>query len=1197
MKQRKFWVFQINEAAKLLDVSINTLRRWDKSGKITIQRDQSGNRVFTQEVINYLKNYEKPHVYISENKEPLKKGVNNSSLGFVVAGLMVVSIALIYSGVLLSFLDPTFLKQRLSLTILSIIGDDLKKNYQEITQNINPTGKEVLGQNDTISGAGFSGSPLFLPTNQIVNSSFEGGNLNADPKGYSLIGQSTSGNTKVTNQSIHSGTLALKLNDDNCTRISSGCQLGISQPSIQTINGRDYQLSVWVRIKNSELGIKNAKLRVGLFGEVSKADPVYLDSFSHGTLNSSFYIQYSQDRYEDFDLSDKKDNTWVRLVANFSNLPLGKYPIIEAINYKGGTIYVDDVDLNEGQAYSSTLGSSDSNSIFPSEQNNIRLADNSLAADSLGNIYPATTDFTGASLGITSKTFQTLYLRKLSVDKDGNLATSGNISGKDISASGNITATGTITSNSTSASSFSGNISSSGVFLAANGSAAAPSYSFTNSQTTGLFRAAADALGISTAGSERLRIDSSGNVGIGTTSPNDKLEVSGDVRLGSGTEKLHIGNTGTDLAFNRNTSSGTIFNSNAFAYQLHHAQSVTDASDNLAFQVYNTAGGNVTASALAITGQGNVGIGTTGPGAKFHVYGTSGATVARIESTDTTSASQILLGDGNSQGVVEFVNSAFATTARRNNLEVFNQNGSGGITFHTNNTTTPRVTIDSTGNVGIGATGPNYKLDVNGGSGASQVRFGTSTANDGGFLTAATSSDIVVSGGASYNGANWVARTSGAGLVEINGGAANPFNWFANSGLTIGNTFAPTIVMTLSSTGNLNLYGNATWNADNTYDIGAAAATRPRTGYFGTGVYIGGNLPTTGTIRLPWQSTVYARNSANNLNVNLIRSAVLGGTVDGVEVGDASYRTDVVGGEVHFNSIGTTASAANAFVDSTNTNILLRSTSSLRYKNLIANLSLPDAQNIILNAQPIVYTSKSKADNPNTIYVGFAAEQIATVDARFVTFDGQGLPNWVQYPVLTAPLTLVAQNHEKRISDLEKLVLSSSNSATLTASSSASFDNLTVQKKLLTNDLGITGNISAGLLSIKGLDSTVASGSATINTISDLYLQNLGAGGINFLNGKVLIDKAGNLTAKKYNIDTADSASSSAGRGVIKAGTTSIAISTTSVSDKSEIFVTLRNKTNKQPLVITNQTPGTGFTVEIEEPLTSDVSFSWFLVN
>lgn len=59
------------------------------------------------------------------------------------------------------------------------------------------------------------------------------------------------------------------------------------------------------------------------------------------------------------------------------------------------------------------------------------------------------------------------------------------------------------------------------------GSAAAPSWSFADSTGTGVYLVSAGVLGLSTNGVQRVVVDASGNVGIGTDSPASKLQVSG----------------------------------------------------------------------------------------------------------------------------------------------------------------------------------------------------------------------------------------------------------------------------------------------------------------------------------------------------------------------------------------------------------------------------------------------------------------------------------------------------------------------------------------------------------------------------------------------------------------------------------------------------------------------------------------------
>ena len=63
------------------------------------------------------------------------------------------------------------------------------------------------------------------------------------------------------------------------------------------------------------------------------------------------------------------------------------------------------------------------------------------------------------------------------------------------------------------------------------GSATEVGYGFYNDVNTGMYSPGADTIALATGGNNRLHINSSGNVGIGTTSPSQKLHVAGNMRL------------------------------------------------------------------------------------------------------------------------------------------------------------------------------------------------------------------------------------------------------------------------------------------------------------------------------------------------------------------------------------------------------------------------------------------------------------------------------------------------------------------------------------------------------------------------------------------------------------------------------------------------------------------------------------------
>lgn len=79
-----------------------------------------------------------------------------------------------------------------------------------------------------------------------------------------------------------------------------------------------------------------------------------------------------------------------------------------------------------------------------------------------------------------------------------------------------------------------GDVTTTGSFIASSGSAALPSYEFVSDSDTGAFSPAANIFAISTSGVERLRINSTGLVGIGTLTPSGQLHVNGSGIFNSG---------------------------------------------------------------------------------------------------------------------------------------------------------------------------------------------------------------------------------------------------------------------------------------------------------------------------------------------------------------------------------------------------------------------------------------------------------------------------------------------------------------------------------------------------------------------------------------------------------------------------------------------------------------------------------------
>ena len=208
------------------------------------------------------------------------------------------------------------------------------------------------------------------------------------------------------------------------------------------------------------------------------------------------------------------------------------------------------------------------------------------------------------------------------------------------------------------------------------GSVSAPSITTTGDVNTGIFFPAADTIAFSEGGVEAARFDSSGNLGIGTTSPGSKLDVVGVVQwqasagtvLGkltySGGEPVILANTGLGLRFFTNNTQTAILDSS-----------------------------------------GNLGIGTTSPGTKLEVY---------VTRTSATNAVAINLNDNvtgiQTDGVYKAIRSLSngnASVSEIRFLETGGTNNDTSIAFATQSTAgalTERMRINQVGNLGLGVT-------------------------------------------------------------------------------------------------------------------------------------------------------------------------------------------------------------------------------------------------------------------------------------------------------------------------------------------------------------------------------------------------------------------------------------------------------------------------------------------------------------
>jgi hypothetical protein len=271
----------------------------------------------------------------------------------------------------------------------------------------------------------------------------------------------------------------------------------------------------------------------------------------------------------------------------------------------------------------------------------------------------------------------------------------------------------------------------------ADGTAAAPSITNTGDTNTGIFFPAADTIAFSEGGTESMRIDASGNLGLGVTPSAWSATTYKVIELANAGNHLQGGPNQVILGANAYFNSGWKYGGNLPATLYDQ----NNGSHSWSIAPSGTTGNAITfTQAMTLNASGNLGIGTSSPTQKLHMAIASASTIYhRIQN----SAGDCYLG-----------------LSAAGNTELSADNTGNQLIFKT--VAAERARIDASGNLFIGDNGSGV------GTGVLRVK---QTSND--YVTRFQNTNAAPSGLSLYY--------SGAAP----NGTGNPFIYCEDNGVTL----------------------------------------------------------------------------------------------------------------------------------------------------------------------------------------------------------------------------------------------------------------------------------------------------------------------------------------------------------------------------------------------------------------------------